>query len=115
MMEFQATPQVIDVEASHAHTQRFLEGLSELVSELQLLRLEEWTEKNIQAEFYDAAKLTFGDEKASIREFFKMLYMVIFQSQSGPRWGQFLMIAGLDRFVEIIRERSETLPAIGRP
>jgi len=114
-MAFQNTSQNIDVDARLKHVRTFLEGLAFLVQDLGVLcGTDHWTEENIQGLFYASAKSTFGDEKSSIREFFKLLYLVVFQTESGPRWGQFLMIVGYDRFVEIIKERSEVLPALPR-
>lgn len=63
------------------------------------------TPEEIQALFYHYAKITFGEEKNDIREFFKLLYLVIFQRDSGPRWGEFINIIGKDKFLEIYRER----------
>ena len=59
-----------------------------------------------QTEFYDSAKRAFGDEKASIRMFFRYLYALLFWSESGPRWGEFVAIVGTEGFENLLRERS---------
>ncbi len=65
----------------------------------------ELDELAIQTIFYDHAKLAFGEEKSSIREYFKMLYLLIFHRDSGPRWGQFVMMLGRDEFIERLERR----------
>lgn len=83
----------------------FVEGLNELVGALQTYEYD--TEEVIQSLFYDQAKATFGESKADIRDFFKMLYMFLFQRTSGPRWGQFVHIFGVDQFVDLCMRKIE--------
>jgi len=54
----------------------------------------------IQALFYTHAKQAFGEEKESIRRFFALLYLLLFGRDHGPRWGQFVAIAGVPFFCE---------------
>lgn len=65
-------------------------------------------EAEFQSAFYERAKAAFGTDGASIREFFRMLYLLIFRQQSGPRWGQFVAITGRDDFIALLRSRLES-------
>jgi len=58
-----------------------------------------------QTEFYNAAKAAFEDEKGGIRMFFRYLYALIFWTDSGPRWGDFVSIVGVDEFERMLNER----------
>lgn len=64
-----------------------------------------WTEEEIQAVFYSYAKSCFGEDKKEIRQFFIYLYQIVTDTSSGPRWGQFVMIYGLDNFIEKLQSR----------
>lgn len=55
--------------------------------------------------FYDAAKAVFDNDAAQLRTYFSWLYLVIFQRDEGPRWGDFVEILGVDEFVSLTRER----------
>jgi len=70
-------------------------GVNLLIARLQVEKV--WTEEEIQFEFYEVAKEIYGKE--NIREFFKLLYLLIFDKESGPRWGQFVYIIGISLFV----------------
>ena len=63
------------------------------------------TEEEIQILFYDAAKMSLGEDKSSIRNFFKFLYLTMFEKTHGPRWGQFVALAGKEKFIENLEER----------
>lgn len=58
-----------------------------------------------QTEFYNSAKRCFGEEKSSIRKFFSYLYAVLFGKDSGPRWGEFVAIVGVEHFNEMMVEQ----------
>lgn len=62
-------------------------------------------EEAIQFEFYEAAKAAFGQDKADIREFFVYGYLLVNQTPNGSRWGQYVMMLGLEQMIEIIRGR----------
>jgi hypothetical protein len=57
----------------------FLRGVSRIVDRLQEV---EEDETEIQAIFYDEAKATFGEDKKSIRKFFRLLYIFLFDVRS---------------------------------
>lgn len=75
----------------------------------QLLNLEVDDEDSYQTLFYDAAKATFGGDKGMIRTYFMWLYLILFQSENGPRWGVFVRCVGRDRFVQMMDERFNSL------
>lgn len=84
-------------------TAQFLGGLRRLLERLNDIHItasEEWSDTSIQYEFYEAAKATFGEDKMSIRRFFRYLYFMVFERADGPRWGQFVAIVGLDKFMD---------------
>lgn len=73
-------------------------GLMEDISSLE-------GEEAFQFAFYERAKAAFGTDGASIREFFRMLYLVVLGQPNGPRWGQFVALTGRDEFVALLRTR----------
>jgi len=81
----------------------FLEATSNLLD--AITEEEVNSEESIQTLFYDAAKATFNGDKKMIRTYFRWLYLVLFQSHDGPRWGVFVSCMGTDRFVEFAKER----------
>lgn len=100
---------------------QFLHGLDCLVNrlhELEAMSLPaggpEMTEESVQYEFYEAAKATFGTEKHEIREFFILLYQLITETSSGPRWGQFVTMFGLDGFMNLLETRFTEIPGLPR-
>lgn len=97
-----ASESVVDSE----QVKNFIIGTGSLLAALQGLQQRgELTEENIQFQFYEFAKATFGTEKAEIRQFFLYLYQMMTNTPNGPRWGQFVMIFGLDNFVEKLQDR----------
>ena len=77
----------------------FVRQVDVLLNELSTLN----TEEEFQFAFYENAKLAFGEDRGAIREFFRMLYLVIFQRDNGPRWGQFVVAVGRDEFIAMLR------------
>lgn len=77
----------------------FVRQVDVLLNELSTLN----TEEEFQFAFYENAKVAFGEDRGAIREFFRMLYLVIFQRDNGPRWGQFVVAVGRDEFIEMLR------------
>lgn len=72
-----------------------------LMKDLQHLN----TEEEYQIAFYNRAKMAFGEDRASIKIFFQMLYLLLFQRNHGPRWGQFVQMIGRERFIQTLQER----------
>jgi lysyl-tRNA synthetase class I len=58
---------------------------------------------------YDSAKETFDHDKTQLRTFFRWLYLVVFQFEDGPRWGDFIEVYGVENFVALVRQRFEEL------
>lgn len=58
---------------------------------------------------YDAAKDTFDHDKTQLRTFFRWLYLVVFQVEDGPRWGDFIDVYGVENFIALVRQRFEEL------
>lgn len=63
---------------------------------------EDATIEQIQTIFYDTAKKCYGDNKNSIRDFFSDLYCVTFDKMSGPRWGVFVSLYGVQNYCMLI-------------
>lgn len=90
-----------DTAALVARVDRFEEHARALITDLSTLEGEE----AFQFAFYERAKAAFGTEGAQIREFFRMLYLVVLGQPSGPRWGQFVTLTGRETFIEMLRCR----------
>lgn len=58
---------------------------------------------------YEAAKATFDQDKTQLRTYFAWLYMVVFQRDEGPRWGDFIDVLGVEEFVALVRRRFSEL------
>lgn len=99
----QPDPANIDV----ARVERFVRECT-VLSEL-LSRSPTFTAEEYQSLFYEAAKETFDHDKKMIRTFFMWLYLVMFQTDSGPRWGEFVVAFGPERFSGLMRERFLTV------
>lgn len=85
--------------------QTFISGVERLLNEIKNLTQKD--EERIQSLFYDVAKTTFGETKEQIREFFKLMYLILFSKDNGPRWGQFVLMFGVDEFVDYANKRFE--------
>lgn len=79
-----------------------LTGLGEVIDGLT----PHMDEEAIQSLFYEAAKDNAGDERGAMRDFFRYLYQFVLQSPSGPRWGQFVTIIGVDGFIDLVQRRA---------
>lgn len=97
-----------DIPFSIEECEDFLNGVFPLVDKVSTMH--ENTSEEIQFEFYEAAKRAFGDEKNSIRKFFKMFYLLMFARDSGPRWGEFVKLTGIDVFVTRFYQRVAQVP-----
>lgn len=62
-------------------------------------------EADIMKVFYDGAKAHFGLAGSDIRAAFECLYLFLFGDRSGPRWGTFCSLVGVDKFLEMINDR----------
>lgn len=60
---------------------------------------DEWTEEQIMVEVYEAGKVSFAD---NLRFWFRVLYQILIKEESGPRFGQFFIVLGIDRVLDIV-------------
>lgn len=90
---------------------RFIERTEQLLSELETLVLvdDEPAASQYMTLFYNAAKDVFDQDKALIRNYFSWLYLVIFEQDSGPRWGEFVEVYGVVDFNATVRRRFAAL------
>lgn len=79
-----------------------LSCVPDLCDRLELLP-EESTDEEIQRIFYDVGKENMGEE--NLRRFFALLYLLIWYKSSGPRFGVFGRMFGLENFIGLIRTR----------
>lgn len=66
-------------------------------------------EEAITNAVYNVGKMYYGEEKDSLRNFFRMVYEVILGQTSGPRLPVFIMLLGIDKFVSIIEEKTKDI------
>lgn len=72
--------------------------LTDFVSRMDAVT-DDWTEDQIMAEVYEAGKVAFKDD---LRFWFRVLYQIMMKEESGPRFGQFIRIFGVDRTLDTI-------------
>lgn len=85
--------------------ERFLIDLRILLDDLR----NEEVFSEYMTHFYNAAKRTFGGDKSRIRLWFTWLYLIVLRNPSGPRWGDFVEVYGVDNFIELVNNRLENL------
>lgn len=100
----QPDPANIDV----ARIEMFVRECTFLVTSLESMS-DGCSTEDYQTLFYDAAKATFDEDKKMIRTFFMWLYLILFETDSGPRWGEFVSAFGRERFAHLMRTRFENL------
>lgn len=55
---------------------------------------------------YEVGKKHFGNNKDALRDdFFKMLYQVLMGQETGPRFGQFAVVYGIQKTIELINSK----------
>ena len=84
---------------------RFLNSFDWLLRQIEEMNEDELTDDAIMVPFYDAAKMAYGEEKTSIRKFFRYMYILLFHAESGPRWSQFIRATGTDYFLKLVRDK----------
>lgn len=72
--------------------------LTDLVTRMEAVT-DDWSEDQIMAEVYEAGKVAFKDD---LRFWFRVLYQIVMKEESGPRFGQFFKIFGIDRVLGVI-------------
>ncbi len=68
---------------------------------------DEMTEEEIQYEMYEIGKRHYGIDKKILREWFRDLYLLLYGQQSGPRWGTWISMFGVENFKNLLRDRLE--------
>ncbi len=69
------------------------------------------TDENIQFEVYEVGKVHYGKE--ALRDWFRALYEVLLGQESGPRFGAFTVLYGVEKTVDLLRQRAiSTLDAL---
>jgi lysyl-tRNA synthetase class I len=68
-----------------------------------------YTGEEIQTLMYDIAKKFSGDSKDIIRDFFSDLYCVLFNKKSGPRWGVFISLYGIENFMILVMNKMRNI------
>lgn len=93
------------------YLRRFIAMTEVLLIDLEQLELDENEPAAPQymTLFYNAAKDVFDNDKTRLRTYFAWLYLVLFQTQDGPRWGDFVAVYGVENFVALARQRFEEL------
>jgi len=61
--------------------------------------------ESIQTEVYQIGK---DHNFENLRDWFKLIYQVLFGKEDGPRFGTFAAIYGVDKTIELIEERTKT-------
>lgn len=93
------------------YIRRFIVQTEILLNDLEELELdsEQPVSQQYMTLFYNAAKVVFDYDKSRLREYFRWLYLVVFQREDGPRWGEFVEVYGVEEFVQLVRRRFSDL------
>lgn len=97
-----------DVHIDIEDVESFIRETGELLRELNI-GIEDPSSQEYMRACYDAAKRTFGEDKKAIRTYFRWLYLVVFEYENGPRWGEFIHIYGVDEFTRLVMRRFREL------
>ena len=91
--------------------ERFIVRTEQLLLELEQLELDpaELAPPQYMTLFYEAAKDVFDQDKSLLRQYFVWLYLIVFQRDEGPRWGEFVQVYGVEEFNRLVRERFANL------
>ena len=65
------------------------------------------TPEEIQTEIYTAGKN--NGYKENLREWFKLIYEVVFGNENGPRMGFFISFFGLKETINLIKNKLENV------
>lgn len=93
-----------DIDVNFVKALSFAHAMARLVTAVSKLD-DSADEADIQTIFYEEAKRDNGGDGKSIREFFKLVYVFLMHSWSGPRFGQFVKVQGIDGFVQLVEDR----------
>ena len=92
--------ELVDLDLNIETVERFLDDVQLLCD-----RLLNTDPADYMIEFFDAARRTFDGDKSKIRIWFQWLYIIVLQTTSGPRWGDFVQVYGAENFDEKVRLR----------
>ena len=104
---WQMTPETQPLDV--ADVDLFLSSFGWLVEQIQSMDETTLTDDEIMVPFYDAAKRAYGEDRSAIRRYFRYMYILLFRSESGPRWSQFIRAVGSDYFLRLVEERTSTV------
>lgn len=95
----------------HERLAQFIYETERLLDRLVDLELDsaEPASPQYMGEFYNAARATFDNDTTQLRTYFRWLYLVVFQREDGPRWGEFVDVYGVDEFCDLVRDRFASL------
>ncbi len=62
------------------------------------------TDEQVQYHVYETGKEFFGKE--NLRDWFKALYQILLGQDSGPRFGAFSVLYGIDETINLLRSRT---------
>jgi lysyl-tRNA synthetase class I len=90
--------------------EQFIRYTGELLTELETLVLEPSdAAPQYMSLFYDAAKLTFDNDRTQLRIYFMWLYYVLYGRPDGSRWGDMVDVLGVPAFTARVRERFNSI------
>lgn len=92
-----------EIDANVKQAGEFFVACKEL--QVRLSNLIDRTEDGIQATIYDVGKESYGAEKKELRQWFRLLYYLLFGKESGVRLGTFVTIIGIDEFIDLLNRK----------
>jgi lysyl-tRNA synthetase class I len=98
-------------EVSRVRLQQFIAQTMLLLTDLEELVIDnaEPAPAQYMTLFYDAAKMTFDQDKSQLRTYFMWLYYVLYGRPEGSRWGDMVDVMGVEAFTAMVRERFANL------
>jgi len=93
-----------EVEYQHQMADLFVNASNALINDLSQLQ-NNAEELEIQTVFYDVGKAYYGEDKKELLAFFRKIYAILFERFEGPRLGKFVILFGLDNFIERFQTR----------
>lgn len=62
-------------------------------------------DSELQSVFYEGAKTYYGESNDQIRSFFKDIYLLLWNNDSGVRMGSFVKLYGIREFISLINDK----------
>jgi len=79
--------------------------LNDLKNEITQVRDDSNLEEVLTSVVYNVGKQHYGEEKDSLRNFFRMVYEVVMGQETGPRLPVFIMLYGMNNMIQLLEER----------